>query len=239
MPCVNIGCRQQCSMLEIILFFTRVRPYGRSFDILCFRMCPSYAHCRRRLREGWLERQCRRAMKLSLVSMFSNKCLHANHKKLTCKDILISSNVSECHYFFSVLFSLISFFLFLYLTGVQRQECGCATRASSRESGIQGHCTDCGYSSPWAPRVGYQEQVWFQNFITNWLVVSDCNTLIELELSSNSRWLLVGSSSFCIQHYPCSVSLQGMLRGSAKLWRNKHSLSVHWGSSSFWHAKGC
>jgi hypothetical protein len=164
-------------------------------------------------------------MKLSLVSMFRNNCLHANHKKLTCKDILISSNVSECHYFFSFLFSLISFFLsFLYLTGVQRQECGCATRASSRESGIQGHCTDCGYSSPWAPRVGYQEQVWFQSFITNWLVVSDCNTLIELELSSDSRWLLVGSSSFCIQHYPCSVSLQGMLRGSAKLWRNKHSL---------------
>ena len=111
MPCVNIGCRQQCSMLEIILFFTRVRPYGRSFDILCFRMCPSYAHCRRRLREGWLERQCRRAMKLSLVSMFSNKCLHANHKKLICKDILISSNVSECHYFFSFLFSLIYVFL--------------------------------------------------------------------------------------------------------------------------------
>lgn len=67
------------------LFFTRVRLYGRIFGILCYKMCPSYAHCRRKLREGWLGRYYQRAMKSSSVSMLSNKCLHANHKKVTCK----------------------------------------------------------------------------------------------------------------------------------------------------------
>ena len=41
---------------------------------------------------------------------------------------------------------------------------------------------------------------------------------LEIELSSNSTWLLVGGWLFCIQHLPCLVSFWCMLGGRVNVW---------------------
>ena len=46
---------------------------------------------------------------------------------------------------------------------------------------------------------------------------SRCVCLI-LEISCDSKGLLVGSWLFCVQHLPCSVSLPFMLGGSVEVW---------------------
>ena len=54
-----------------------------------------------------------------------------------------------------------------------------------------------------------------------------------IELSSNSRWLLVGSWLFCIQYLPCSVSFWCMLGGTCGGLKEEHFILVYRGSNSF------
>ena len=61
--------------------------------------------------------------------------------------------------------------------------------------------------------------------------------LYWLELSTNSTCILVRSWLFCIQHFPCLVSFRSHPWRQCGGLNEKHYISVHIGSNSFWNAK--
>ena len=57
---------------------------------------------------------------------------------------------------------------------------------------------------------------------------------IRVTLSFNWSWLLVGSRLFCLQNLPYLVSFRCMCWRSCGGLNKEHSISVHWGSNSFY-----